>query len=684
VDSELLARLVDELPDPVVAIDRSFVIRVWNRAAERLFGASAADVVGHSWLELGQPEQELARGLAESIFAGQPWQGLFPARTRSGRELLVRHRATPLRNPDGTVWGLVDVQQSALPPDSKDSVQTRMALVWRASALLGSSLDVDRTLAAVADLLVPALADHCVIDLFDPQGRLVRLAVAHGEGIKQPEGGVVAPGNVVPYPPTHPVSRALALGRAVVVKDFSAADVQAWAPNPTSAAFALRVGAHAVVAVPLRGPRGVRGALTVVASRSRIGYDADDVDLLEELAARAGLALDNAALYGEQRAVAGSLQESLLPREMPSVEGAELAFRYDPMSDADVGGDFFDAVPLSAGRVGLIVGDVQGRGAHAAAVMGQIRAAFRAYAVMDLEPGRVLEYLDAVVHGLDEALLVTCVHTVFDPFTREVVVASAGHPGPLLFGPQVVRPVTVEANLPLGAGGQPFRQPFSDQRWVLERGEGLLFYTDGVVEHRSLPLDDGLQQLCRQVPDGASPEEICAAAMTITEQDRDDDRAVLALRAGAADLPYSTITVSATAESVAPMRRHVACVLESWGLGHRIELAELLASEVVTNAVRHAVVPEEDDALPSTTVASPVRLVELTAPRITLSMRRGRQALWVEVADSDVRLPRLRLAGADDEGGRGLYLVDALADRWGTRPLDDGKVVWFELATDEA
>jgi len=679
VDPVLLARLVDELPDPVVAIDTAFVIRVWNRAAERLFGAPAADVVGGSCLELRQPEQVLARSLAESIFAGQPWQGLFPARTRSGREILVRHRAMPLRNPDGTVWGLVDVQQPAVHPDSKVSVQTRMALVWRASALLGSSLDVDRTLAAVADLLVPALADHCVIDLFDPQGRLIRLAVAHAEWIKQPEGGVVAPGNVVPYPPAHPVSRALALGRAVVVKDFSAADVQAWAPNPTSAAFALRVGAHAVVAVPLRGPRGVRGALTVVASTSRITYDADDVDLLEELAARAGLALDNAALYGELRAVAGSLQESLLPREMPELDGAELAFRYDPMSD-DVGGDFFDAVPLSAGRVGLIVGDVQGRGAHAAAVMGQVRAAFRAYAVMDLEPWRVLEYLDAVVHGLDEALLVTCAHAVFDPFTREVVVVSAGHPGPLLFGRKGATPFTVEANLPLGVGGQPF----GHQRAVLERGEGLLFFTDGVVEHRSLPFDDGLQKLCQQVPDGASPEEICAAAMTITEQDRDDDRAVLALRAVTTDLPYSTITVNATAESVAPIRRHVARVLESWGLRHRIEIAQLLASEVVTNAVRHAVVPEEDDTLPSTTAASPVRLVELTAPRITLSMRRGRQALWVELADSDVRLPRLRVAGVDDEGGRGLYLVDALADRWGTRPLDEGKVVWFELATDEA
>jgi PAS domain S-box-containing protein len=680
VDPELLAQLVDELPDPVVAMDTSFVIRVWNHAAERLFGAPAADVLGRNCLELAQPEPVLARSLAESIFAGQPWQGLFPARTRSGREILVRHRAMPLRDSDGTVWGLVDVPQPAVHPDSKDSVQTRTALVWRASALLGSSLDVDRTLAAVADVLVPALADHCVIDLFDPQGRLVRLAAVHADGIEQPEGGVVAPGNVVPYPPNHPVSRALALGRAVVVKDFSAADVQAWAPYPASAAFALRVGAHAVVAVPLQGPRGVRGALTVVASTSHITYNADDVDLLEELAARAGLALDNAALYGEQRAVAGSLQESLLPREMPEVDGAELAFRYDPMSDADVGGDFFDAVPLSAGRVGLIVGDVQGRGAHAAAVMGQVRAAFRAYAVMDLEPRRVLEHLDAVVHGLDEALLVTCVHTVFDPFTREAVVASAGHPGPLLFGPKGAAPLTVEANLPLGVGGQPFRH----QRALLERGEGLLFYTDGVVEARSLPFDEGLQKLCQQLPNGASPEEICAAAMTITEQDRDDDRAVLALRAAGTDLPYSTITVSATAESVAPMRRHVACVLESWGLGHRIELAELLASEVVTNAVRHAVVPEEDDTLPSTTAASPVRLVELTAPRITLSIRRGRHALFVEVADSDVRLPRLRVAGVDDEGGRGLYLVDALADRWGTRPLDEGKVVWFELAIDEA
>jgi len=675
---DLLRQAVDALPDPVVAIDLTTVITIWNRAAARVYGWSAEEVIGRSALEVGVGPQdaELAAQLADSVFQGQPWEGLFPIRTKDGRPMLVRHYAAPLRGQDGSVSGLVVVHRPALGADeAAGRADARLAMMWRASSLLGSSLDIDSTLASLADLLVPAFADHCVVDMYDASERLVRLAVAHTEGVEAPEGGVVAPGRVVRYQQGHPVLRALALGRAVLVQRFSAQDVASWAPSRSSAQFAASVGACAVIAVPVRG-HAVRGALTAVSSVSGREYDVDDVALLEEIAARAGLALDNAALFTEQRAIAVSLQESLLPRELPLVDGAVMAFRYDPTSDADVGGDFYDVVPLSAGRIGLVIGDVQGRGANSAAIMGQVRAAFRAYAMLDLEPGRVLEHLDAMVREFGEGFLVTAVYVVYDPFTRELQVANAGHPSPLLVSDRTAVSLPVDEHLPLGVGGLPF----GSDDFTLAPGEGLLLYTDGVVEHRQLPFDRGLQELSRALESaGDDPAAMCDAAMSFSAGPLDDDRAVLALRATSADLPYSSLFFTATPDAVGPVRRHIVGVLSGWGLDDQVELAELLVSEIVTNAVLHSVQHANPLAVAAVGNGGSGE-VGANPARIELAMRAGSRALWVEVRDSDVRLPRLRFADTDDEGGRGLYLVDALADRWGARPTEDGKVVWFELA----
>jgi PAS domain S-box-containing protein len=681
-DVDVLRQAVEALPDPVVAIDLSTNITVWNAAATRVYGWTAEEVLGRSAIEIGVGPQDaaLAAELAETVFSGQPWEGLFPIRARDGRPMLVRHYAAPLRAPDGSVSGLVVVHRPALGPEAEsERAEQRLALMWRASSLLGSSLDVDRTLASLADLLVPAFADHCVVDLYDASGQLVRIAVAHSDAVTPPERGVTPLGEVVPYPPSHPVSRALALGRPIVIQSFSREDVEGWAPSRTSAKFAQSVGAHAVIAVPLRGPRSVRGALTTVTSVSGRDYDVDDVTLIEEIATRAGLALDNAALFTEQRAIAVSLQESLLPRALPDVDGASLAFRYRPTSDAEVGGDFYDVVPLSAGRVGLVIGDVQGRGPNAAAVMGQIRSAFRAYALLDLEPGRVLEHLDAMVREFGEGFLVTGAYGIYDPFTRELSIANAGHPAPLRISGSGVSTLAVDEHVPLGVGGVPFGQ----QSFTVAPGAGLLLYTDGVVEHRQLPYDQGVAELSRALESaGDDPTAMCDAAMTFSAGPLDDDRAVLALRATTADLPYSSLTFSATPEAVAPVRRHIGGVLSRWGLPDHVELAELLVSELVTNAVRHAVRHRNSFAVAGVlngALGGPEPM-EGVAPHIELAMRAGSTALWVEVRDPDVRLPRLRIADVDDEGGRGLYLVDALADRWGARPTGDGKIVWFELA----
>jgi len=204
--------------------------------------------------------------------------------------------------------------------------------------------------------------------------------------------------------------------------------------SPVAGGFWVLTDAAAVIAVPLLGPRGIKGVLAVATDSPDRGFAQHDVELVEEVAARAGFALENAALYESMRSLALALQHSLLPAHLPTIDGAAVQVGYNPGDESDVGGDLYDVMELSSGRIGIAIGDVQGRGAHAAAVMGQLRAALRAYAVLDLEPAQVLTHLDDLVQGLNEALLVTCVYAVYDPFTRECVLANAGHPPPLLAG----------------------------------------------------------------------------------------------------------------------------------------------------------------------------------------------------------------------------------------------------------
>ncbi len=399
-----LREVLDALGHAVAITDTGLVVRVWNTAAEQLLGWTRDEAVGRSILDLGIAPEDLeqASELAAQVLAGRPWEGSFQIRAKNGWPLIGRFRCTPLRGPDGAVTSIVVTGRDAL--DSRHQQQkalARLALMSRAGLLLGTSLEVNRTLSTVAELLVPGIADHCFIDLFDETGRLVRLVNVHTVG--DSDTGWVPVGQTPRYPRDHPVAEALRTGRGVLLDDVRRLDATAAAaPNPAVVKWARRVGLRAVIAAPLGGPHGVRGVLCVMTSMSGRRYDTDDLEMVEELAAHAGLALDNAALYDRQRSLSLTLQRSLLPGMLPRVDGVEVAYQYRPGADAEVGGDFYDVIPLPTGRVGIVIGDVQGRGAHAAAVMGQLRAALRAYAVLDLPPARLLTHLDELVQGLDD------------------------------------------------------------------------------------------------------------------------------------------------------------------------------------------------------------------------------------------------------------------------------------------
>ena len=578
----------------------------------------------------------------------------------------------------------------------------RATLLSRAGRLLGTSLDTGRTLAALAELVVPSFADQCVVDLLEDNGTLRRAVTVRMDRERARRVSVPGPADRrVSYPPDHPCAVALRTG-APMLAEFD--QTHPSAPPPARAAHSLMTDAAMVIAVPLLGPRGIKGVLAVGADGVNRKFSSADVELVEEVAARAGFALENAALYESMRSLALALQHSLLPAHLPTIDGVEVQVGYNAGDESDVGGDLYDVMELSAGRVGIVIGDVQGRGAHAAAVMGQLRAALRAYAVLDEEPAQVLRHLDDLVRGLNEALLVTCVYAVFDPFTRECVLANAGHPPPLLAGAHGCHPMEVPPDVPLGVGGITF----NDHTFTVAPGDTIFLYTDGVVEQRGRSVDEGVRDLClalEEVLDGngpggtdATPAALCRAALRSSNSigPADDDRAVLAMRTGVGPLPLWRLSLPATPSSPSAARAAIRPVLEQWGLHEQVETVELLLSELVTNAVRHAAGPApaprfdpesiEEFDLESLELAlldnAPVRGEQSSGAgrrQLEIVARRGGDSLWVEVYDQDVRMPRVRTATVNDEGGRGLFLVDQLSRRWGARDTPSGKAVWFQV-----
>ncbi len=572
-----------------------------------------------------------------------------------------------LTDHDGKVVGAAslvsDVNEQHRIRDRLRDATERLALLAQVSELLASSLDLDRTLSALARLVVPAFADHCIVDLIDDNDELRRVVVVHAPEIEPEAEPWITPGEVVHYPDAHPCAQALAGGRSVVVSSVpSEIDFDAIAPNAVSAAFARDVGVQAAIACPLVAHGETVGVVSFVASVSGRRYMPDDQRLAEEIAIRAAVAIDNAQLFFRERRTALTLQRSLLPSALPTTSDLDIVAAYNPAGEeGEVGGDWYDVIPLTSGRVAIVIGDVMGRGLRAAALMGQLRAVVRGYAVQDLPPADVVAYLDGVVRDLDDASIVTCVYAVYDPVDRSVCIANAGHLPPLLVtAGGTATPLDDDTGVALGAGIAPFEQIGLD----LSDGDGLVFYTDGLVETRGGDIDAAIKRLAEvlsPLPD--SLDEACARALSVMgPEGQDDDVAVLIVRAQAAeDVAVAERTFSTDAAVNALLREFATDTLDRWGASEpTIQLAELVVSELVTNVIRYASSLSRDD------------------PKLRIARRNDE--VYVEVTDWNGTLPHRRQAAPDDESGRGLALVEALTTHWGSRPiLGGGKVVWCIL-----
>jgi PAS domain S-box-containing protein len=729
--------ILGQIAAAVVVTDRLGNLVYANPFAVALFGfpAEAGKLLGQPILSLGFSGGD-ARKVAElvrQVLRGRSGDGTFAVIRGDGSRVFVRAQAMPLRSPAGSVDGIVILAREATRRSSRRE-RDRIALLERIGEQLAGSLELSMTLRHVAETLVPQFADHCVIDLFQGD-KLIRRAQANAGGWVPPPGSWARVGEQISYPEGHFCQLAMARLDTVLVENVQEL-YPARAPSESSLAAAQQVGLSSVVAAPLVARGELLGvmslALSKLTEREERFYDADDCDFLSAVASRVAVAIDNALLFEEERRTALAFQTSLLPQDLPAVDGLEVACRYVPAKPLEthgqgiqtqVGGDWYDIIPLSAGRVGIVIGDVEGRGARAAAVMGQLRAALRAFAQDDKSPAEILRKLDewcrtlsrgkAGKHSLDDAdpPIVSCTYLVYDAWARTLQFANAGHDAPLLIIDGEVGELEMEhKGLLLGVRGRgvPALPTYREETRYLPAGSALLLYTDGLTDRRHRPdglghysEDDArlmLHQAVHQVAHG-DVELLAEAAEEAVPGDIDDDMAIVAIRTSRVDLAFWQGTFPAEPIRVSEARRLAETTFQSWGMDReQVELTCLLVSEVVTNAVLHAAASRpRRRTLALEPAGAPVPggagLMAGWAPdeyteeepagpagkTFSLRLRRGGDAVWVEVFDNDLRLPRIRSAGETDEGGRGLYLVDQLATRWGSRPTADGKAVWFEM-----
>ncbi|WP_411977353.1 SpoIIE family protein phosphatase [Streptomyces decoyicus] len=562
--------------------------------------------------------------------------------------------------------------------------QERLALLNDASVRIGSTLDVTRTAQELADVAVPALADFVAVDLLDsvlrgaepvpgPVDSTPTMRRSGQQSVHEgcPEAGL-AVGEAVQRSPSSPIARCLLKGESLVepVLDFA---TSSWVTeDPVRAAVIRAFGFRSVMVAPVQARGITLGAATFFRSRRLGPFAADDVQLAEELVARAAVCVDNARRFTREHTAARVMQQNLLPHELTGGSALEVASWYFPAdAPSGVGGDWFDVIPLSGARVALVVGDVVGHGINAAATMGRLRTAVRTLANLDLPPDELLARLDDLVIGLVKThrtdppadagnpsvastfMGATCLYAVYDPVSRRCSLARASHLPPLIVGPDgAVECPDVPAGPPLGLGTLPFESV------ELELAEGSLIalYTNGLIETCDRDISVGLSRLsgALAVPGRTLKEVGGNVVKALMTGPPSDDAALLLARTHALDAhQVASWDLAADPAVVGSARALAGQQLSEWGLDELLFTTELIVSELVTNAIRHGSGP------------------------ITLRLIR-QDALICEVSDASSTSPRLRHARTTDEGGRGLFIVAQLTRRWGTRYTPIGKIIWTE------
>ncbi|MFE1177476.1 SpoIIE family protein phosphatase [Streptomyces sp. NPDC058773] len=641
-----------------------------NDEARRLLGLPA-DVEGRQVADLG-----LDPATAHLLASGRVvTDEVHPV---GDRLLAVNQRSTDQAGgPPGSVTTLRDTTELRALTGRADVARGRLKLLYDAGTEIGTTLDVVHTCEELADFGASRFADIVTVDLAEdvligeeptaPGSAVLEMRRIASRGAP-PDSGLYPVGKLIRFEPATALGAGLASGKSALEPDLSA--FSGWhLQSPERARKIVQHGIHSRIAVPLRARGVILGVAIFWRSNEPEPFEEEDLSVAEELVARAAVSIDNARRYTREHTMAVTLQRSLLPRALPEQNAVEAAYRYLPAQAGrgglgGVGGDWFDIIPLPGARVALVVGDVVGHGLHAAATMGRLRTAVHNFANLDLPPDEILWHLDELVTRIDQdegaeeaegsVTGATCLYAIYDPASGHCTMARAGHVQPVLLRPDGTAEVAdVPGGPPLGLGGLPFE---TWQRQLPEESR-LVLFTDGLVEDRNRDLDEGMALLSRTLADhpGRTPDETCEAALGALLPDRpSDDIALLVARTRVLDTGHvSDWEVPPDPSAVAQIRAAAVRKLIEWGLAEEAFTAELILSELVTNSIRYAAGPIR------------VRLIRDTS-------------LICEVSDSSSTSPHLRQAATTDEGGRGLFLVAQLAERWGTRYTTGGKVIWTE------
>src|SRR5215470_15156320 len=560
-----------------------------------------------------------------------------------------------------------------IPPASTerflDPAVMRHALLDDTFRQIGATLDLDQMARGLINIVVAhfsnvaslhvkesLVADEAPAQQQDGQHLLRRLAVASDD--HDPGWEVTFPiGEVVQHQAGTIYAQCMDTGKPV--QKASGGDAghvaESWMRPP---AAGLLSGACKLL-LPLNARGATLGYIVCTRKPDSRPFDAYDTEIGMEFASRAAILLDSARQYNRERATALTLQRSLLPTGLSAPSSVEVRHRYLPGNQLiEVGGDWYESIALPGARVALVVGDVAGHGVRAAVTMGRLRTAIQTLAMLELPPAETLQQLNELMQelGVREPHFATCVYAIFDAVAGTCEVASAGHLPPLLVRPDGTNELLdVLPAPPLGVGTGLIQS----RELNIEDGSLLVLYTDGLVEKRSRDIDEGLGRLRELFGPGSAEkplEDLCRATLAgVYADEHRDDIAVLVARLRRIQADHVvTWTLPAELTSASRARMLVRRRLRRWGLAELIPTAELLASELVTNAVRYA--------------------------QGSIALRLVREGgLVCEVLYDSAALPRLRHAGDEDERGRGLQVVSQLAQHWGARRTPSGKVVWCEL-----
>ncbi|MEV7445397.1 SpoIIE family protein phosphatase [Streptomyces sp. NPDC091204] len=574
---------------------------------------------------------------------------------------------------------LVTPAETVVEAVEPDSERRRRRLSHTAAESIGSSLDVTDMAQVLVNLLVPDFADLATVDLAEPvlvgdeplrldtsgEVRLRRTAAAQSPGVSAED--LLPVGEALPPVPDTDVMRPLMAGRPVLVSDVDVLRAALGVDADTLRLF-VPGGAHSTVAVPLYARGLILGCVTVWRSQLPSAFGEEDAALLQDVASRAALGVDNARRYTKEHRSVVALQRSLLPQSVLNTAAADTSGIYQPGGGgAGVGGDWFDVIPLPSLRVAFVVGDVVGHGLEATAAMARLRTAVQTLADLDLDPGELLTHLDDLVLGFSSeqmtgesrtepaVLGATCLYAVYDPVTSRCAVATAGHPPPAVLPPgEEPHFLGMVPGPPLGVGGMPFEVT----EFGVRPDSTLAFFTDGLVARRGGDIEEGMERLRTSLVGAGSGRPLGEVSQSVFDkvlpQEPADDVALLLARTHA--LPPDRVAeweFEADLSLVAHARELVVGRLSGWELDELGFVTELVVSELVTNAIRYA--------------GGPVGL-RLIRDRV----------LVCEVSDPSSTQPRLRRARETDEGGRGLFLVAQLTDRWGCRFTGTGKTIWTE------